>query len=121
MRTVEVSKSELRTIVLKNRDNHRQVFETAMEAFKKAARARLEEHLAILEKGQTPPLQLGLVVPEDHTVDYDTVLEMLDMEVNPTVELQWDEFRNYVQDEWGWTDRFSASTAAYGVTNKRPR
>lgn len=113
MRSTMVPKSELREIVQRNRDAHRAVFDEAFTAFGHAAERRLEHHLEILRDGGTPPLHLNLVVPEDHTDDYDTVLLMLDMETRDEIELSWDEFRNYVQDEWGWTGRFNETTSTY--------
>lgn len=113
MRSVTVDKTELREIVDANKAKHRSMFEQAFEGYRRVARERLEAALDQLANGETPPLNFGLVVPEDHTDDYDTVLQMIDMEVADTITLDWEEFRNYVQDEWGWSSRFQTTTASY--------
>lgn len=113
MRTTRVKKDDLQEIVLRNRDKHRSTYEQAFAAYREVARDRLERALAALGSGETPPLHFGLVIPEDHTDDYSTVLEMLAMETRDEIELSWDEFRNYVQDEWGWSARFNETTTSY--------
>lgn len=117
MRTTMVNKDELEQIVRQNRDNHRAVFLEAFDAYRDAAVDRLSAALAELRSGRTPSLQFGLVIPEDHTDDYNTVLMQLSMDTRDEIELEWDEFKNYVQDEWGWTRHFEATSASYGVVS----
>lgn len=114
MRRVTVNKAELREVVQENRDNHRADFEKAFEGYRRVARERLESALTALSRGEAPPLHFNLAVPEDHTEDYDTVLLMLDMEVGDEVVIEWEEFRNYVRDLWGWSERFYTTSSGYG-------
>ena len=51
--------------------------------------------------------------PEDHTVDFDTALDMLEWEVGETVELDERTFRRLVRNEWAWRETFAANTASY--------
>ena len=51
--------------------------------------------------------------PHDHTDDYDTVIAMLEMCVDEVVEIDMQEFDNYVRDNWQWKANWSASNALY--------
>ena len=113
MRQVTVRKAELLRIVTANRDKHRSTYEQAFEKFKDAMRKKLELHLSDLGRGRIPPITLKIEVPEDHTDDYDQVLGMLTLEVNDNVTLSWEEYRNYVDDEWDWSRRWAANTSSY--------
>jgi hypothetical protein len=113
MQSVTVSKDELTKRVTANRASHRDLYERAFAGFKRQMRQKLEESLEMLERGEVPPLQLGLVVPEDHTADYDQVLEMLAMSVDDEIKVDYQSFRSYVMDEWGWKQSFTNSTSAY--------
>lgn len=48
-----------------------------------------------------------LLVPEDHTDEYDQLLEMLAMSVDDEVELTAQEFAQYVRDDWSWKHQFT--------------
>jgi hypothetical protein len=61
---------------------------------------------------------LGLLVPEDHTEDYDRVLTMARMSVDEVGELSEDEFAMYVMDQWSCKNAFTRITARY--TRSRP-
>lgn len=113
MQTVRVDRDELLAKIKGNRDRHRSEFEQAFEGFRRKMRERLEEHLDMLAKGETPPITLNLVIPKDHTDDYDQVIEMLIMSVEESVELQHHEFAQYVRDDWGWKNEHITTSAFY--------
>jgi hypothetical protein len=115
MQKVKMEKDELLTVVQKNRDQHRKEYVKAREGFRKKAIKNYEQFLDRAKKGGKIELYVGLVEPQDHTDDYDRVLEMLKYEVEEDVTLSATEFSNYVQDQWGWTENFKTTNASYGV------
>lgn len=56
---------------------------------------------------------VNLIAPEDHTVDYDRSIQMLEMSVESQIVISEEEFRNYVQDLWEWSRGWAASNVKY--------
>lgn len=113
MRTVTVDREEFIQKVSANRHNHRAVFEEALEGYRARLVTELERRLGDLRKGRRIDQYIGLPEPEDHTEDYDRILQMAAMSVRDTVDLSEDEFGRYVMDQWDWKQAFNHSTAVY--------
>lgn len=113
MRTVTVDRDEFLTRVRENRDNHRQVFEEAVEGYRNRLTAELERRIRDLKRGRQIDQYIGLPEPEDHTADYDRIVAMAEMSVTDTIELSEDEFAMYVMDQWRWKQSFTDSTDRY--------
>lgn len=111
--TVKVDKNELRKVIEENRTNHRQVFEEAVEGYRKKVTADLEAHVDRLKKNKIYRVSLSYPVPEDHTADYDRVLRMLEMHQSDVIDIAQDDFASYVMDDWGWKDQFVGTTSQY--------
>ena len=56
---------------------------------------------------------LNLPRPVDKSEEYDRAIEMLEMSVDIRVTITSQEFRNYVQDKWDWTDQMLHSNTRY--------
>jgi hypothetical protein len=113
MEVVRVKKSELLTTLRKNRTEHREVFEEALEGYRKMAMAALEERIADAKKTKQIDLSFRLVQPVDQTKVYDRIIKMLEMSVDDEIELTQTEFANYVMDDWNWSGQFYASNSTY--------
>lgn len=113
MRTVTVTTQDFLTRVRANRDNHRDVFEQALEGYRNRLTAELEKRVRDLGRGRTIDQYIGLPEPEDHTDDYDRIITMAEMSVNDTVELKEEEFAMYVMDQWRWKQSFTDTTDRY--------
>jgi hypothetical protein len=113
MNRVRVNKAEIMAKIQANRDIHRSIYERAMEGYRKKAVARLNSVIDDLKAGKTPNLHIGLRIPEDHTTDYDVILDMLANSIDSYVELDEIGFRRYVRDEWDWKQNFTALTMDY--------
>lgn len=114
---ITVSTSELLEIVKTNRDKHRGIFEEALIIYRKKAIAELDSIIKKLESGKTPSLYINLPVPEEHTDDYTRAIKMLGMHNGPTIELDEQAYMRLVDDEWGWSDLFTANTIGYVSNN----
>ena len=115
MEKITVKKTKLVKILLKNRENHRKVFEEALEGYKEAVIAHLEKNLEDAKANRNPAgwLRFSLIQPVDQTKNYDTALRMLEMHTKPEIELQEHEFRQYVEDEWNWSRSWAMSNQHY--------
>lgn len=113
MRTVTVTKKDFLTRVRENRNNHRAVFEEALNGYHQRLTLELERRIRDLKRGRVINQYIGLPEPEDHTDDYDRVITMADMSINDTVDLNESEFAMYVMDQWEWKHSFAESTEGY--------
>jgi hypothetical protein len=112
---VEVPKDELLEVLRKNRDGHRAVFEQAVDRYHAKGVELLADRIARMRNRPNAPVVIGwsLPVPEDHTADYDRVIAMIGRHVGETIRISEGKYRNYVDDEWGWTRAWRGSTESY--------
>lgn len=68
-----------------------------------------------LEKGKTPNFKplWNLEAVENHTEDYDLILDMLEDTDDNFVELTQQEYKQYVKDQWNWRAGFKAANSVY--------
>lgn len=112
---VKVRKSQLLERVQSNRENHRKIFLDAIDGFRQAMVEELETRLAQVKKGKLVEMSIRLPVPEDHTPDYDQVIEMLEMHTGDELEIDSTDFANYVRDDWAWKRQFIATASNYST------
>lgn len=113
MNTITVDKALLREKVEVNRALHRETFIEAMGIFSERYVATVQTYLDDAKNGLRYQLVIQLPMPEDHTKDYDRVLEMIDMSVGDTMDLEEDDVASYIQDDWGWKRAWMTNTASY--------
>lgn len=113
MNEIKVKKSDLLIKLKENKKNHRKMFEAALEGYRQTAIEELEKRLDDAKKGKRIDIYVRLHEPVDQTNDYDRAIAMLEMDINDTVELDANEFSQYVLDDWSWKQQFTASNSAY--------
>jgi len=113
MHDIRVDKDKLLEVLSFNRGEHRAIFEAATLAYREAAIAALDRRIQELRDGKPVTMTFGLVVPEDHTDDYDRVIGMLEMSLDNEVDLPEHEYTQFVDDDWSWKRQWQASTASY--------
>ena len=115
MGPIEVKVSDLKTALGENRDQHAQVFQEAWRGYEKALLGTLEDMQRRVSRGKRVDLYelIKLPVPKNHTRDYDTVLHMLDLHQQDTYELDEEDFRRYVEDDWDWKREFITTASNY--------
>ena len=114
----EVKKDVLIKTIQENRGNHRAIFEKAIKAYQKKLEEILLDKLKRVRKGSKIQMYFSLPQPEDHTKDYDRILQMLNMEIKETIELEENEFSQFVMDDWAWKNEWVSNTLAYTNTIK---
>lgn len=119
MDEITVRKDELLKVLKKNRGDHRDAFEKALDGWFETAKAEIERLRDEAKKGKLKQVHLVLPRPEDHTVDYDRAIQMLEMDIEETVVLRVDEFAQYVQDDWGWKRSWTVSNSGYMAASSK--
>ena len=114
---VTVKKDVLLKTLQANLETHKKDYEEALTGFKEAAKAKLEEHLELLNKDGKVVLQLGLTVPVEYSKEYNRVIKMLEMSTADEIIISESQFNQYVMDDWNWKGAFTANSAMYA--NKR--
>lgn len=110
---VQVPRSDLLNVLLKNRDAHKAIVKEAREGYVIKAREALERRLKDLAEGKIVSLDFNLTVPVDNTKAYNTVIGMLQMSAEQTITLSASEYRCLVEDNWGWKQQFLFANSQY--------
>ena len=116
---VTVPKDDLISKVTENRTKHKAIFDEAVEGYKKEGIKQLEAHIERIKSGKLMSVSVHLPQPVNHTRDYDRVLSMLSMEVNPTVTVDEETFASYVMDDWAWKRQFLTTNSAYSMSARQ--
>lgn len=119
MELINVKREELLARMMANRANHRSIFEDAQEVYRERMIAEIDSMLQDARTGKKIRRTVSLPEPEDHTRDYDRVILMLEMSVDPIIELGEHDFARYVMDQWEWNASFAQTTTAYAAANVR--
>jgi hypothetical protein len=109
----KIKREELLQVVTANRDKHREVFLEALDGYRKAAIAELENALNDAKSGKAIFRTTKLIQPMDQTGDYNRAIKMMEMTTEPIIELDEDQFAQLVMNKWHWGKQFSASNRAY--------
>ena len=111
--TTLIPKDDLLYRLRANRDVHRALFLKALSGYRKKAIEELDAAIERIKDGSPKNVYVSLRAPDDHTRDYDRVIEMVKMDVRSEIILSEDKFASYVQDDWTWKREFVASTTEY--------
>lgn len=104
---------ELVEIIKKNKKDHWSFFEQACDAYKAAVIVELEKALESAKKGKKPNAHYMFVQPVEHMKDYDRIIKMLELTTQKTIELDEQDFGQYVLDDWSWKREFLATNSTY--------
>ena len=111
---ITVSKTELLSTLQDNRRKHKKEFQDSLKGWREEVKEALEAALSdVDDKEKEPKTYFDLPKPEDHTEEYDDVIELLKMSQDKQLKITSSEHRQYVLDKWQWKDHWSASNTAY--------
>jgi hypothetical protein len=108
-----VRKEELLKILEENRAKHRRVFEAALAGWRKEAIAQVKATEARLLAGKNRSVQISMLMPRDHTADYDRAIRSVRMHTEDKIRLSEQDVAQYVEDDWGWRREFNRSASTY--------
>ena len=117
--TTMANRLEVLEVLKKNLGEHSKIVEEAREGYFKEAEAALLKRLADLKAAglkKVVSMHFSLQPPVDHSAEFKTIIGMLEMHSEDTIELTADEYRQLVENKWEWMDEFLASNSAYSAT-----
>ena len=109
-RQVNIKTEQVINALKENKEKHIVEYAKAKEAYKLEGLEQLRKIEADLADGQHR-LQLNLIEPIDRTDQFDDYILMFESEIKTEIELDTDEFNNYVLDKQG--QRASLSNRTY--------
>lgn len=121
MKDQTFEKTKLVERIKQNRMAHQDTFASGIEGYggevQRQAAAIIKRvkagdnnvHGALWDMAQLPR-------PEDHTSDYDAVIDMLELSSDTEIVLTYADFVRYVRDDWPWKGAFTASVSNYSST-----
>ena len=113
LESMRINRGDLLARIKVNRGMHRDEFERAQAGYRTAMIEELDRMLADAREGRNIKRGVSMPEPTDHTSEYDTVIAMLEMCVDEVVEIDMQQFDNYVRDNWHWKAQWSASNSHY--------
>lgn len=130
--TIQVDVSTLLDTLATNREKHITAYNKAKKGYLKLLRRELEKKLENLTRKETgvrgrikafsnpngSEADLTRIThqpPRAYTEFYDQAIEMLEYADNQTVELNQQQFQEFVKDEWNWKAQFTTSNVAYAA------
>jgi len=113
MNDVTCKKEAVIETLKRNRENHLELVIEAREGYVKRASAELEKRLEKLRSGKIVAVHVALAAPVDYTEEYDNAIAMLEADINDTVVLSPEDFRQFMRDKWNWMRSFTTSNSHY--------
>jgi hypothetical protein len=111
-RTIKVDKNKLIEKIHQNKVAHIAAYEKAVLAYKEEAIKQLSQLTEKANNGELR-LQLTLTTPVNNSENYDKIIDMFEWEVESVVELEQQEFNEYVQDETEFAKIAKISNSMY--------
>lgn len=111
--TVWVPRARLLEALRTNRDGHAAQYEKAKAGYLKVTEKKLADLLKRVADGELVDRVWLDGPPDDHTGDYDDVISMMEWSEQESIELTQSQFKQYVQDDWGWREQWLTSNSVY--------
>lgn len=112
---VRVNKTVLIDRLHQNLESHQKEYTDAHAQWKKACIAKMEENLTEAKETGELNLYVSLSEPENHSEDYRRIISLLSASIDETLVISAREFRQYHDDEWGWTEQHKMSLDTYST------
>ena len=114
MKTIKVVKKDLLNHLKVNREIHKIEFEKAMNGYRSALIIAFEKLLEQAKQLEDTAHGVYLDRPKSYLDSYDSAICQLEWTTDTEIELDQNEFKQLVQDEWNWKQGFTAMAATYG-------
>jgi len=111
--TVDIPRETLVDKLRRNREKHKQDYQTALEGFRQSVIEDLEAKLEKARDGKDVERNMPNIKPESHLEEYDEAIEMYTMTVEQIIKLPQSDFRQLVRDNWSWKQSWSTSNTGY--------
>lgn len=119
---VNVNRLELIEAIKKGLEIHKAKYKESLEDYKEAVKIFMREALVRAEAEDFKDLVLTIQAPFNKESEYLDVIEMLEVSVDETIQLDKESYKAFYKNEWSWTGMFEASASLYktviGGSNK---
>lgn len=113
MHTINVDKSDLIEILKENKTKHEELYDEAVIGYHEEVVEKLSVALDKAEAGEEYVTNLKMTKPEHHLKDYNRIIGMLELATETEIELNPNEYDQYVNDEWSWAGMTNSINAMY--------
>lgn len=110
---MKFKREQILTALKENREEHIEIVKEAQVGFREKLERLLESKLTDVREGRKVDMYIDLTVPENHVDDFDRAIQMLEMCVDETIDLDERTFQCYVRGKWKWERDFLMSNSAY--------
>lgn len=117
MRDIKVDKQTVITFLKNNREKHIALFAENYKKYRELCISYLSRRLDESKLNKRFQIYDGCTPeePSCYISQYDLAIEMLEMSVDEQVELNVQDFKKYIKDEWDWSYNFYNSSSASGI------
>jgi hypothetical protein len=116
--SVNVNRLKALEVLKTNRTKHIKAYNKALQDYRKAHIVDLQAALALAQDLKTPLNKLVIkfdAAPVSYESSYTEVIEMLEVSVDRTINLDNSAFRAYFKDEWNWKKSFEVANTMYAT------
>lgn len=111
--TVNVNRLELLKALKTGMELHNKQYAEAVTDYKLAVKVFMRGALERVEADNFKDLVLQLQKPVNKESEYLDVIEMLEVSVDDTIQLDKESYKAFYKNEWSWSQGFAASAALY--------
>ncbi len=118
--TIWAPKLTLLTKLRENRERHIRAYDDAVAGYCEEALAELDDLRDRLTEGKPVRIASKLDVPRSFEEEYDRAIGMLELSLHEDleshedrVELNEEQYRAYVEDQWTWTEHWRDNVGTY--------
>lgn len=115
MNVITVDTEKLIGTIRTNRDAHEKTYEQVLAEYRRLAIEWLEEMTEAYAQGEYPRLTFDRPRPKNHLADYNQALQMLELHIGETIDVDDKTFARLVLDDWEWRAEWVMTTRSYGL------
>jgi hypothetical protein len=116
-RSVNVKRSDLLSALKTNLDAHRIQYAEAVTDYRaklqRDLKTKLKEVNAVSDDTLVKINGIHFSPPQNHESEYIEMIEMFEMSVDDTINLDHQSFKAYFKNEWPWAAVFAATAMSY--------
>jgi len=113
MKSLRFDKLFILARLRENRKKHEEIYNESVIGYQKKAIELLTERLAKVTANPLEHTSISLSVPQNHLKEYDRTILMVDQCLDLELELDEQEYSQYIQDNWTWTRGFLFGNSGY--------
>lgn len=112
-RSVNVNRLDLIEAIKRGKDLHLQAYAEAQSDYQINVSVFLTEAVRRVSLGDFTQVKIPFDPPVLRSAEYDEVIEMMEVSVDETINLDAESYKAYYKNEWPWTRSFLESAQMY--------